>query len=50
MQIMKEVSEKFEKNYLKNLDYRYVAQPVNDLLFPWEPICVLLFFSKLVST
>ena len=23
-------------NYLKTLDYRYVAQPVDDLLFPWE--------------
>ena len=36
MQMMEEVSEHVGTNYLKNPDSRYVAQPVDDFLFPWE--------------
>ena len=36
MQMMEEVSEHVGMNYPEILDSRYVAQPVDDFLFPWE--------------
>ena len=36
MQMMEEGSEHVGMNYPKDPDSRYVAQPVNDFLFPWE--------------
>ena len=36
MQIMKEISEQVGMNYREISDSRFVAQPVNDFLFPWE--------------
>ena len=36
MQMMEEVSEHVGMNYPEVPDSRYVAQPVNDFLFPWE--------------
>ena len=36
MQMMEEVSEHVGVNYTKIPDSRYVAQPVDDFLFPWE--------------
>ena len=34
--MMEEVSEHVKMNYPENFDSRYVAQPVNEFLFPWE--------------
>ena len=36
MQMMKEVSEHVGMNYPEIPDSRFVAQPVDDFLFPWE--------------
>ena len=36
MQMMEEVSEHVGMNYPKNPDSRYVAQPVDEFLFPCE--------------
>ena len=36
MQMMKEVSEHIGMNYPEIPDSRFVAQPVDDFLFPWE--------------
>ena len=36
MQLMEEVSEHVGINYPEILDSRYLAQLVNDFLFPWE--------------
>ena len=36
MQMMEEVSEHVGMNYPEIPDSRYVAQPVDDFLFPWE--------------
>ena len=36
MRMVEEVSEHVEMNYPENLDFRYVAQPVKEFLFPWE--------------
>ena len=36
MQMMGEVSDHVGMNYPKIPDSRFVAQPVNDFLFPWE--------------
>ena len=36
MQVMEEVAEHEEINYPETPDSRYVAQPFDDLLFPWE--------------
>ena len=36
MQMMAEVSEHVGMNYPEILDSRFVAQPVDDFLFPWE--------------
>ena len=36
MQMMKEISEQVAMNYREISDSRFVAQPVNDFLFPWE--------------
>ena len=36
MQMMKEVSEHEGMNYPKIPDSRFLAQPVDDFLFPWE--------------
>ena len=36
MQMMEEVSEHVGMNYPEIADSRYVAQPVDDFLFPWE--------------
>ena len=33
--MMEEVSDHVGMNYPDNFDSRYVAQPVNDFLFPW---------------
>ena len=33
---MEEVAELVVINYPNTLDYRYVAQPVDFFLFPWE--------------
>ena len=35
MQMIEEVSEHVGMNYPEVLDSRYVAQPVDDILFPW---------------
>ena len=34
--MMEEVAEHVVINYHDTLDYRYVAQPVDIFLFPWE--------------
>ena len=34
--MMKEMSELVGMNYPDNTDSRYVAQPVDNFLFPWE--------------
>ena len=36
MQMMEQVAEHVEMNYPATPDSRYVAQPVDDFLFPWE--------------
>ena len=36
MQMMDEVSDHVGMNYLEIPDSRFVAQPVDDFLFPWE--------------
>ena len=36
MQMMEEVAEHVGMNYPENPDSRYVAQPFDDFLFPWE--------------
>ena len=36
MQMMEEVAEHVGMNYPEIPDSRYVAQPINDFLFPWE--------------
>ena len=36
MQMMEEVAEHVGMNYPEHPDSRYVAQPVEDFLFPWE--------------
>ena len=36
MQMMEEVAEHVGMNYPDTPDSKYVAQPVNDFLFPWE--------------
>ena len=36
MQMMKEVSDHVGMNYPEIPDSRFVAQPVDDFLFPWE--------------
>ena len=36
MQMMEEVSEHVGMNYIEIPDSRYVAQPFDDFLFPWE--------------
>ena len=36
MQMMEEVSEHVGMNYLEIPDSRFVVQPVNNFLFPWE--------------
>ena len=36
MQMMEEVSDHVGMNYPKIPDSRFVAQPVDDFLFPWE--------------
>ena len=36
MQMMEEVAEHMEINYPDTPDSRYVAQPFDDFLFPWE--------------
>ena len=36
MQMMEEVSEHVGMNYPEIPDSRFVAQPVDDFLFPWE--------------
>ena len=36
MQMMEEVTEQVEKNYSETPDSRFVAQHVDDFLFPWE--------------
>ena len=36
MQMMEEVAEHVGMNYPKTPDSRYVAQPFDDFLFPWE--------------
>ena len=36
MQMMEEVAEHEGMNYPETLDSRYVAQPFDDFLFPWE--------------
>ena len=36
MEMMEEVSEHVEMNYPEILDSRFVSQPVDDFLFPWE--------------
>ena len=36
MQMMEEVSDHVEMNYPEIPDSRFVAQPVDDILFPWE--------------
>ena len=36
MQMMEEVAEHVGMNYPEILDSRYVAQPFDDFLFPWE--------------
>ena len=36
MQMMEEVSDHMGMNYPEILDSRFVAQPVDDFLFPWE--------------
>ena len=36
MQIMEEVSDHVGMNYPEIPDSRFVAQPVDDFLFPWE--------------
>ena len=36
MQLMEEISEHVGMSYLEIPDSRYVAQPVDDFLFPWE--------------
>ena len=36
MQMMEEVSEYVGMNYTDTPESRYVAQPVDDFLFPWE--------------
>ena len=36
MQMMEEVSDHVEINYPEIPDSRFVAQPVDDFLFPWE--------------
>ena len=36
MQMMEEVSDHVGMNYPEIPDSRFVAQPVDDFLFPWE--------------
>ena len=36
MQMMEEVAEHVGKNYPETPDLKFVAQPVDDFLFPWE--------------
>ena len=36
MQTIEEVAEHVGMNYHEFPDYRYVAQPFDDFLFPWE--------------
>ena len=36
MQMMEEVSDHMGMNYPETPDSRYLAQPVDDFLFPWE--------------
>ena len=36
MQVMEEVSEHVGMNYPEIPDTRFVAQPVDDFLFPWD--------------
>ena len=36
MQMMEEVSDHVEMNYTEIPDSKFVAQPVDDFLFPWE--------------
>ena len=36
MQTLEEVAEHVGMNYLETPDSRYVAQPFDDFLFPWE--------------
>ena len=36
MQMMEEVSDHVGMNYPEILDSRFVAQPIDDFLFPWE--------------
>ena len=36
MQMTEEVDEHVGMNYFDTFDCRYVAQPVDDFLFPWE--------------
>ena len=36
MQMIEEISGHWGMNYDDTLDYRYMTQPVNDFLFPWE--------------
>ena len=36
IQMMKEIAEHVRMNYPDTSDSRYVAQPVDDFLFPWE--------------
>ena len=36
MQMMEEVAEHVRMNYPETPDSRYVAQPFDDFLFPWE--------------
>ena len=36
MQLMEEVAEHVEMKYPETLDSRYVTQPFDDFLFPWE--------------
>ena len=36
MQMMEEVSDRVGMNYPEIPDSRFIAQPVDDLLFPWE--------------
>ena len=40
MQMMEEVAEHVGMNYPENPDSRYVAQPFDDFLFPWEEVSV----------
>ena len=53
MQMMEEVSDHVGMNYSEIPDSRFVAQPVDDFLFPWEDAVHLVkkvkHFSRLVK-